>query len=199
MATPGGSDPAPSPRTRTFSFRSTVREANKRLPRDPIVYPFAKGKQRKDSGPESGIYALRQYAGTLYDDLIANQATLSQETIDGVTNSLKITPSAAPGQAQITLPTTKGSVHRLTYRYYTNSVSAAGRIVVYDGDQRGFGASEPSQIAASSAFRSVSEWTEATLDFTAESSTVTIGMEATDPEVCWIRSIEIFRVSGSDV
>lgn len=196
---PGGANPGTPPRTRTFSFRAAVLEANERLPKNYPVYPFSKGKQKKDSGPESGIYSVRQYAGTLYADLTANQATLSQETQDGHTKALKITPSAAPGQAQLTVATTVGGVYRLTYRYYTNSVASAGRIVVYDGDQTGFGASEPGQLAASAAFSAVTEWTEATVEFTAESETATIGLEATNPQVAWIRSISMFRVSGNDV
>ena len=196
MAQPGGDNPATKPRVRTFSFRSLVNEFNKRLPRQYPVYPFSKGKGRKDSGPESGIYALRQYAGTLYEDLTANQATLSQETIDGFTKALKITPSAAPGQAQFTVDTRKNALYRLTYQYYTNSTSSAGRIVAYDGDQTGFGASEPTQLAASSAFKSVSEWTDGEMEFTATSGTSTIGMESTNPEVSWIRTISIARVSG---
>ena len=195
---PGGANPDAPPRVRTQSFRALVDEVAARLPKNYPVYPFSRGQQKLDSGPESGIYAVREYAGTLYDDLIGNQATLSQETIDGVSNSLRITPTAAPGQAQITVDTVAGGVYRLEYWYYTASVASAGRVVVYDGDQRGFGAVEPSQLAASSAFRSVSEWTEGSVEFTAESGTSTVGMEGTNPLPAWVRTMTIFRVSGTD-
>ncbi len=192
---PGGANPAPPPRVRTFSFRSAVLEANKRLPKNYPVYLWSKGKQRKDSGPESGIYALREYAGTLYDDLTAYQSTLSQQTIDGFTKALKITPSAADGQAQLIVDTVKGTRYRLEFQYYSNSVDEAGRIVIYNGDTRG---TDPAQsIIPSPWFDAVSVWTKAEATFVAESEISTIGMEANYPNVAWIRSMAISVISGT--
>ena len=176
---PGGSDTARSPRVRKRSFRNLVRAADHtRVIQKHKVYPFSKGKGKHDSGPESGIYAVRSYAGILSADLVANQATLTQETLDGFVNALKVTETGVPGQAQIIVVTKIGRKYRLDYEYQTNGLAAAAEIIVYDGDVRGFGASEPGQIVTTEDLATLSDWSaRESLTFTAAGAITTIGME----------------------
>jgi hypothetical protein len=172
-----------------------ARQANARLPKNYPVYPFSKGREKVDSGPFKGIYAVRYYDQTAFADLTANQATLTEDTQDGYVDCLKVVQTGSPGQAQlVTSGLEIGRLYQVQWRYYTAGEAVAAEIAVYDGDVTGFGASEPAKLAGTGTLAAKSSWSTVNLlNFQANLSSATIGMEAlTNP--AWFRSLEVIQL-----
>jgi len=170
------SNPATPPtKVKSYDWASIARNYIAQMP-DEVVYPFARGRNFIDSRPGNAFYSLVSFVGSEFADLIANNATLTKEPFDGILHSLKIVDAGANAGAHVAFETERGEKYQIDFRYHNNNDGSNHSLRVYDGDQTGFGASEPTSIGTTGALGAVTDWDSGTLTFTALSATTTLAI-----------------------
>lgn len=169
---------SPQVKFKTYSWQQLVKQANRHAP-EPIVYPFAnsvKSKKYQDYPIGTAIYGMISFVKGQYSDLTANNATLSQVPFGSVLHALKIVDAGDNAGAHIAFFTEKGQKYAIEYQFHNNNDGSNHSLRVYDGDQAGFGSSEPSVLATTGALDAVTSWAKGILAFTANSPTTTLAI-----------------------